>query len=239
MIKNNVNQITLEKNNKKTYIIGDVHGCYYTLLDIIKLIPKNSNIIFLGDLIDKGLHSKKVINFIRENKYISLMGNHEVFFLKYAKEYFLNDKKNIWSENDGYGGKTTLKNYFSIEEIEKDILFIKTFPIYLEINGFFITHRFGLPYYSKRKKAKEYTDIISKSFLNNRILKPIKKHQKEWEDYTKYKVINIFGHDNSKNIIKGKNYFGIDTGLIYGGKLTAFCLEDYTCIQVNKNLKDF
>lgn len=38
------------------FIIGDVHGCYKTLLALIELFPnkQNSKICFVGDLIDKG-----------------------------------------------------------------------------------------------------------------------------------------------------------------------------------------
>lgn len=36
------------------YIIGDVHGCYDTLIALIKKLPEKAEIIFLGDLIDRG-----------------------------------------------------------------------------------------------------------------------------------------------------------------------------------------
>jgi hypothetical protein len=31
----------------------------------------------------------------------------------------------------------------------------------------------------------------------------------------------IFGHDSKRRLQKGENYLGIDTGLVYGNKLTA------------------
>ena len=36
--------------NKNTYIIGDVHGCFYTLQNLINKLPKYADIIFVGDL---------------------------------------------------------------------------------------------------------------------------------------------------------------------------------------------
>jgi len=50
---------------KKTFVIGDVHGCFYTLMDLVKKLPKNSEMIFTGDLCDKGFYSKEVIEFVR------------------------------------------------------------------------------------------------------------------------------------------------------------------------------
>jgi len=34
--------------------IGDVHGCAKTLLALIKQLPKNRQVGFLGDLVDRG-----------------------------------------------------------------------------------------------------------------------------------------------------------------------------------------
>ena len=40
--------------NEQVYIIGDVHGCYKTLLALIDQFPnkKNSKICFVGDVIE-------------------------------------------------------------------------------------------------------------------------------------------------------------------------------------------
>ena len=71
---------------KQIYIIGDVHGCYKTLLALIEQFPnkQNSKIVFVGDLVDKGKNSCEVIEFIINNKYDCVMGNHEELFLEYA-----------------------------------------------------------------------------------------------------------------------------------------------------------
>ena len=35
------------------YIIGDIHGDYQELLDLVAKLPKDVNLIFVGDLIDR------------------------------------------------------------------------------------------------------------------------------------------------------------------------------------------
>ena len=47
-------------------IIGDLHGQIYRLQDLMnKISPsKNDQLIFLGDYIDRGEHSRKVIDYI-------------------------------------------------------------------------------------------------------------------------------------------------------------------------------
>ena len=57
---------------KDIYIIGDVHGCFYTLEKLLSKLNKNSEIIFVGDLCDRGFYSKEVIELIIENNYKSM-----------------------------------------------------------------------------------------------------------------------------------------------------------------------
>ncbi|MCI5212759.1 MAG: serine/threonine protein phosphatase, partial [Candidatus Electrothrix sp. ATG2] len=49
----------------KTCIIGDIHGCLSSLHNLPKLIEKKADtFVFLGDYIDRGSESKKVIECI-------------------------------------------------------------------------------------------------------------------------------------------------------------------------------
>ena len=43
------------------YIIGDVHGCYNTLMALIAKLPKNAKLCFVGDFIGRGPNSKDVV----------------------------------------------------------------------------------------------------------------------------------------------------------------------------------
>lgn len=72
---------------EQLYIIGDVHGCYKTLLSLIKKLPKNAKLCFVGDLCDRGKNSKEVIAFVKSNNYDCVLGNHELFLLRILKIY--------------------------------------------------------------------------------------------------------------------------------------------------------
>lgn len=63
---------------KKTYIIGDIHGEYDTLIKLIEKLPFNAEIIFVGDLIDRGAKSREVIELIRKKTtdvYLEIMSS--------------------------------------------------------------------------------------------------------------------------------------------------------------------
>lgn len=121
------------------YIIGDVHGCYKTLLALIDKLAnkKDSKIVFVGDLVDRGANSYDVIKFIIDNNYDCVLGNHEKMFLEYSP-MLENDRQN---EDLKYwlfkcGGEQTLKSYSSKEEFYKQLEFSKSLPLYLEYKDY-------------------------------------------------------------------------------------------------------
>lgn len=70
-------------------VIGDVHGCYYTLKELVETYwdPEQDYLIQLGDLINKGPHSALCVRYwLRlEEKYpyqvFLLRGNHEQMYI--------------------------------------------------------------------------------------------------------------------------------------------------------------
>lgn len=65
-------------------IIGDVHGCFDTLHTLIEeqiRLEHNDQLIFLGDLINRGANSKKVLDYLMqlslEHEVYCIKGNHE------------------------------------------------------------------------------------------------------------------------------------------------------------------
>lgn len=91
--------------------IGDIHGCvrsFEALLGLIK--PQASDtIILLGDYIDRGPESRRVIDLILELQQrctvIALTGNHEIMLRKAALD------PNAMKDWLRYGGLETLRSY--------------------------------------------------------------------------------------------------------------------------------
>jgi hypothetical protein len=72
---------------KKAAIIGDIHGCYdelSELLDAIDWSPQSHILILTGDLIDRGPKIKETLMFAMNTPSVySLMSNHERKLLRY------------------------------------------------------------------------------------------------------------------------------------------------------------
>ena len=203
---------------KNSYIIGDIHGCYNTLLKLVDKLPKDAKLIFVGDLCDKGNFSKEVISFVKDNNHLAVKGNHEVLMQTHIEKAMAGEDS-YWNCSDIFGGDKTVRSYEdSVDVLKEHLEWIDKLPIYLEIENYFITHGYGLPYYS-RKDDKNYERAI----LSNRV--DIEEYRYDWEDVLDYEVVNVFGHCAFDEVKRGTNYIGIDTGCVYGRKLTALSLE--------------
>jgi serine/threonine protein phosphatase 1 len=64
---------------EKFLAIGDIHGCPDQLLEILEKAKEypDYKLIFLGDYIDRGPDSEKVLNILQNEDTIFLQGNHE------------------------------------------------------------------------------------------------------------------------------------------------------------------
>ena len=216
----------------KTYVIGYVHGCYYTLLDLVAKLPKDANLIFVGDLCDNGLYTKEVIDFVKEGGYRCVLGNHDVHMRMNLKDA-LAGKESKWSVSEDYKGYNTVKSYRNApkELIDEHIAWLHTLPAFIEIDKYLITHGFGLPFYKSKHPKREFVFRVNR--LSNTLYNEFYD-----KDYENFDIINIFGHDSFPEVQIGKNYYAIDTDVKRGNKLTAVELGSMKIIDTPTNSKD-
>lgn len=73
-------------------IIGDVHGCFTQMIRLLNLVEvrDDDQLIFLGDLIDKGPDSPAVVRHVRilseHRNVVLIQGNHEEKFFRFLKK---------------------------------------------------------------------------------------------------------------------------------------------------------
>lgn len=98
---------------KRKLIISDIHGMYEMLLALLKKVKYNplyDRLFFLGDMVDKGPHSRQVLEFVnnevQKNEAIFILGNHDDLLLSFLKGE--TDVMESWVVNGGLG---TLESY--------------------------------------------------------------------------------------------------------------------------------
>ena len=156
---------SLDGDCAQSLIIGDIHGRYdllYEAFELIKSLGDNipTNVIFLGDYIDKGANSKLVLEkLMREFKmkptgknHAALMGNHEQMAI-YAHDFGTFEP---WLDN---GGDATLQS-FNSEAIDDNALqFMREMPIIAEDSNGIYVHAGINPKYNA-KDDKQYPSCL-------------------------------------------------------------------------------
>ncbi len=86
----------------RDYVVGDIHGCFDLLDSTLKRIhfnPNSDRLFAVGDLIDRGPVSERVLDWLRQPWFYSCLGNHEEMMLNLSP----NSKEGMkWYQN--YGG---------------------------------------------------------------------------------------------------------------------------------------
>jgi len=207
----------------RLFAIGDIHGCYDSLRELIEhkiKIRKSDKLVFLGDYIDRGYQSRQEIDYIiglQEKNYdiVSLIGNHEAMLLEtLANKGFLPE----WIRN---GGSATLKSFGirSLKQLDKSYIdFFKGLHYYFLFENFLFVHA-------------GFNDSLSDPFED--------KYHMIWSRRENYanpvltdKII-IHGHTpipelTCKQDIQNKSrVINIDTGCVYAdiegyGRLSAY-----------------
>ncbi len=215
---------------KKTFAIGDIHGCLDQLEDLIDRIEpgKDDLLVFLGDYIDRGPDSSGVIDFLIDlaasMPCVFLRGNHEHMFLEFL-EFGAN--KAMYLAN---GGMSTLESYLGpdqfvshsqvvqkISEGHRD--FYAGMKWYYEDQSYIYVHagiRPGVAMYSQERHDLIW---IRDEFVSSP---------------TEMKKKVIFGHTPFAGPLVKEDKIGIDTGAVYGGALTAVRLPGEVFIQSHR-----
>jgi len=208
--------------NKRIFAIGDIHGCFDSLKQLVEHnieLNKTDKLVLLGDYIDRGTQSKEVIDYIIELQQkgfdiIPLMGNHEAMLLDAIND---NAHLSIWIQNGGY---ETLKSFGikSLNELPSLYVdFFKGLQFYYSFNNVLFVH-------------VGFNDDDNNPFEDN--------YSMIWECRNEYnnsllidKTIIHGHHPVTINICKeavrtNKKVINIDTGCVYNdkhgyGKLTA------------------
>ncbi|TRD10803.1 serine/threonine protein phosphatase [Erythrobacter insulae] len=216
------------------YVIGDIHGrldLYEALIDAVERddaasIPAATQIILLGDLVDRGPDSAGVIERTRkwqkERNVRVLAGNHEEMFLQSF------EKPDILRHFLKHGGRETILSYgisqkqfnaMTLEEMhaflpqlipqsERD--YIAAFEEMIVAGDYAFVHAGIDP--AVPLNAQKRSDML---WIRDRFL----DHQGALE-----KVV-VHGHTIFDKVMDCGNRIGIDTGAFRSGVLTALVLE--------------
>ena len=230
--------------------IGDVHGCYdeclqlfeemgYQMKDGTPLHPQGYIPVFLGDITDRGPKSVEMIEFVWElviEKKMALYvpGNH----CNKLYRYFLGNKVHAT-----HGLETTVAELEALNpRVRKRVRqrFMQLYeesPLYLVLDGgnLVVAHAgikkelIGL----NNKKVRTfvlYGDITGKALPDGR------PERLDWALWHNGKPLIVYGHTPVLEPRIKNNTYNIDTGAVFGGKLTGFRYPKKVFFQVDSSM---
>ncbi|WP_018933323.1 bis(5'-nucleosyl)-tetraphosphatase PrpE [Gracilibacillus lacisalsi] len=234
----------------KLDIIGDIHGCYQELQTLLSDLgyqwendkirhPENRKLAFVGDLTDRGPRSLDVIHIVyqivvEQNFGYYVPGNH----CDKLYRFFLGN--NVKQQ---HGLETTVAEYQQLSKQEQDevkemmMTLYEDAPLYHVIDELntVIAHA-GIPekYIGRHdKKVKTfvlYGDITGEKHEDGR---PVRR---DWaQDYHGDKWI-VYGHTPVLEPRFVNETVNIDTGCVFGNKLTAFRLPEEEIVSVESTM---
>lgn len=219
----------------RLYAIGDVHGCANLLRDLHHRIAADLEarpvadwrIIHLGDYVDRGPDSRGTIDFLieqtaRDPCILCLRGNHEIMFCEGLAGG--GRMRELWLQN---GGVEALQSYgidlsefqqsFGAEASALEILpeahriFLDSLAEELRFGDYFFVHAGIDPELKLSEQPSQAKLWIRDPFLES---------DKEFE------AVVIHGHTPVVDVEVRANRIGIDTGAVFGGRLSCLVLEN-------------
>lgn len=204
---------------QKIFVIGDIHGCFGQLCALMDKIPINfsrDQLIFIGDYIDRGSGSIEVVDYLIDLKKqlpgtLFLKGNHEDMLVNYLDgsdryTYLLN------------GGQRTLDAYLNYSNNpggypvpSAHLEFFNSLQLYYQTDNYIFVHA-GL----RKKVPLESQKKMDLLWIRDEFI---------YSDFDFGKRV-IFGHTPFKEPLVQTNKIGIDTGAVYGNRLTCVQLPE-------------
>ncbi len=226
-------------------IIGDIHGCYDELMDLLEKLgyrfddgihihPDGRMPAFVGDAMDRGPDSLKVMEllFARQDRGI----------LHYSPGNHCNKLYRFMKGNQvqlAHGLEITIADWQSMPKKEQQnfreryIRFYEELPQYLVLRDDLIVAHAGLkqemigvPVNRKIAVFTLYGDITGKFHADGR---PVRR---DWAKSYQGGPWIVYGHTPTEEPYLINKTANIDTGCVFGGSLTAFRFPEKELVAV-------
>jgi len=250
----------------KIYAVGDVQGCAPSLKNLVKKLPKESKMIFLGDLVNRGPNSLGALRQLKKlqesGRAECILGNHDLHLL--AIDAGIRKTK----------GLDTVQGILKAPDRAELIDWLRHRPLALSNGKVLTVHAGVLPQWDlqqtiecaqeveKALRKKSYKEFLGNMYGNtpNQWSNTLKGYERlrvitnaltrlrfctpggrmefeskeglqdgpkgyiPWFKVTKRKTrdtLIYFGHWSTLGLLREQNIISLDTGCVWGGKLTA------------------
>ena len=235
------------------WIVGDLQGCARELEDLLAAIrfePGRDQLWSTGDIINRGPDSLATVRLWRELGGLGVIGNHEVYALCAhsgrwpRKADFLED---LFTAEDGDALMAALRALPALQFLPGDgdgvadvwLVHAGLHPQWHDLHGL-----------AARLQASEHDDdwllreevafatrvrcCTAEGQLSKYDRRPegCPAPYRPWDEFYEGEALVVHGHWAWRGHYRGRRTIGLDSGCVYGGPLTAWCMEEDRVVQV-------
>lgn len=237
----------LANNKRKIHgpfdIIGDVHGCYDELCTLLDQLgyrvdkkgayaypPDRRKLAFVGDLVDRGPKTpqvlKLVMHMVTNEQAYCVLGNHDGKLLRKLRG------SNVQVI---HGLETTMEQLAQEPEwfSEKVKIFLEGLVShYVFDEGKLVVAHAGLKEHLHGRESKKIRDLAMFGETTGELDAQGLPVRLNWSEDYKGDALVVYGHTPKKEAEHVHHTINIDTGCVYGGKLTAFRYPEDEIVSV-------
>lgn len=230
------------------HIIGDVHGCFEELVALLEQLhfqiefnpkkqtynitrPDESIVIFVGDLVDRGPNSPEVVRLVMDMVEAGLAycvsGNHD------DKLYRLLDGRSVKVRHGLEKTVEQLKQY-SQEFKQRIKSFLHSLPHHIILDeGRLVVAHAGLEEQHHGRNNKGVRELCLYGPTTGETDAKGLAIRLDWAADYCGKSIVVYGHTPVHEPLWRNNTINIDTGCVFGGRLTSLTYPDHMLTSVD------
>lgn len=215
--------------NGRVIAVGDIHGCAFEFERLLEKLELTSydRLILLGDLINRGPDSARVIALARRHAHRSLLGNHEQRLLDFRRTGDPSHlKKTDWDTVRRFG--------------EEEWAYLAEMPLTYHVPEMdtVLVHGGFLP---DRPWRQQPARVVTRIQVVGPDGEPHKRSEfpesEHWSQLWEGPPFVIYGHTPKSEPVQSRWALGIDTSCVLGGALTACVLPGREIVQVRARQK--
>jgi serine/threonine protein phosphatase 1 len=202
---------------RRHIFIGDIHGCFDEATELLSQLEVTADdvVVATGDLTRKGPAPDRCVELWRDRRYLTVLGNNDVKMLTPARRW----RSRLFARR---ADRAVLRRGDLIEEISR-------WPLLLEFveAGVIVVHGGVLPDGSCPREAALELRYIRRDGDRWSIVPKGKEQPGDrfWSEVWDGDRIVVYGHTPRREPKIDRRAIGLDTGCVYGGKLTAAIFE--------------
>jgi predicted phosphodiesterase len=210
----------------RTIVIGDVHGCIAELEALVRLCRPGDEdrVVLVGDLVAKGPDSRKVVEYARDAGMLAVRGNHDEALIRWKNAV---DRK----KEPPRLGRSAQEALSQLADAH--LAWLATLPYTLALDDDTLVVHGGLAPGVKLEKQDPEVMLNLRSVLPGGKLSTRAGEGVPWARKWKGPAFVLFGHDAVRGLQQEEFALGLDTGCVYGRKLTAAILPERKLVWVD------